>query len=101
MAQTISVVRYDITKNNVMIGLVKSSFASMMDAQLYIKDLTNRTYLPILKQTKNTLALNKWTKNTDSIQRMIMFFKIIKSASIPLNPREVEKIKEELFIKEC
>lgn len=100
MAQMISVVRYDITKNNVTTGLVKSRFSSMMDAQLYIKTLANNAYFPILKQTKNTLALNKWTKNTDGIQRMIMFFKIIKSASIPLNPKEIEKIKEELFIKE-
>lgn len=38
MAQMISVVRYDITKNNVTTGLVKSRFSSMMDAQLYIKD---------------------------------------------------------------
>lgn len=100
MAQTISVVRYDVTKNNITTIVVKSRFSSMMEAQLYIKTLANNAYFPILKQTKNTLALNKWTKNTDGIQRMIMFFKIIKSANIPLNPKEIEKIKEELFIKE-
>lgn len=100
MAQMISVVRYDITKNNVTTTLVKSRFSSMMDAQLYIKDLTNRSYLPILKQTKNTLTLDKWTNNMGA-QRMIVLFKIVKSASIPLNPKEVKKIKEEVFIKEC
>lgn len=31
---------------------------------------------------------------------MIVLFKIVKSASIPLNPKEVKKIKEEVFIKE-
>ena len=98
MAQMISIVRYDITKNNVTTGLVKSRFSSMMDAQLYIKDLANRSYLPILKQTKNTLTLDKWT-SIQGAQRMIIFFKIVKSASIPLNPKEVEKIKEEVFIK--
>lgn len=99
MAQMISVVRYDITKNNVTTGLVKSRFPSMMDAQLYIKNLANRSYLPVLKQTKNTLTLDKWTNNMGT-QRMIVLFKIVKSASIPLNPKEVEKIKEEVFIKE-
>lgn len=98
MAQMISVVRYDITKNNVTTGLVKSRFSSMMDAQLYIKDLANRSYLPILKQTKNTLTLDKWT-SIKGAQRMIVLFKIVKSASIPLNPKEVEKIKEEGFTK--
>ena len=97
MAQMISVVRYDITKNNVTTGLVKSCFSSMMDAQLYIKDLANRSYLPILKQTKNTLTLGT---NNMGAQRMIVLFKIVKSASIPLNPKEVEKVKEEVFIKE-
>lgn len=100
MAQMISVVRYDITKNNVTTGLVKSRFSSMMDAQLYIKDLANRSYLPVLKQTKNTLTLDKWTSIKDA-QRMIVLFKIVKSASIPLNPKEVKKIKEEVFTKEC
>ena len=100
MAQTISVVRYDITKNNVTTALVKSRFSSMMDAQLYIKDLANRSYLPVLKQTKNTLTFDKWT-SIKGTQRMIVLFKIVKSASIPLNPKEVEKIKEELFVKEC
>lgn len=100
MAQMISVVRYDITKNNVTTGLVKSRFSSMMDAQLYIKDLANRSYLPVLKQTKNTLTLDKWT-SIKSAQRMIVLFKIVKSASIPLNPKEVKKIKEEVFTKEC
>ena len=99
MAQTISVVRYDITKNNVTTALVTSRFSSMMDAQLYIKDLANISYLPILKQTKNTLTLDKWT-SIKGAQRMIVLFKIVKSASIPLNPKEVEKIKEEVFIKE-
>ena len=99
MAQMISVVRYDITKNNVTIALVKSRFSSMMDAQLYMKDLANRSYLPILKQTKNTLTLDKWT-SIKGAQRMIVLFKIVKSASILLNPKEVEKIKEEVFIKE-
>lgn len=99
MAQMISVVRYDITRNNVTTGLVKSRFSSMMDAQLYIKDLANRSYLPILKQTKNTLTLDKWT-SIKGAQRMIVLFKIVNSASIPLNPKEVEKIKEEVFIKE-
>ena len=99
MAQMISVVRYDITKNNVTAGLIKSRFSSMMDAQLYIKDLANRSYLPVLKQTKNTLTLGTWTCNKGA-QRMIVLFKIVKSASIPLNPREVEKIKEQVFIKE-
>ena len=87
MAQMISIVRYDITKNNVTTGLVKSRFSSMMDAQLYIKDL------------ENTLTLDKWT-SIKGAQRMIVLFKIVKSASIPLNPKEVEKIKEEVFIKE-
>lgn len=100
MAQMISVVRYDITKNNVTSGLVKSRFSSMMDAQLYIKDLANRSYLPVLKQTKNTLTLDKWT-SIKGAQRMIVLFKIVKSASIPLNPKEVKKIKEEVFTKEC
>lgn len=100
MAQMISVVRYDITKNNVTTGLVKSCFSSMMDAQLYIKDLANRSYLPVLKQTKNTLTLDKWT-SIKGAQRMIVLFKIVKSASIPLNPKEVKKIKEEVFTKEC
>lgn len=100
MAQMISVVRYDITKNNVTTGLVKSRFSSMMDAQLYIKDLANRSYLPVLKQTKNTLTLDKWT-SIKGAQRMIVLFKIVKSASIPLNPKEVKKIKEEVFTKEC
>lgn len=100
MAQMISVVRYDITKNNVTTGLVKSRFSSMMDAQLYIKDLANRSYLPVLKQTKNTLMLDKWT-SIKGAQRMIVLFKIVKSASIPLNPKEVKKIKEEVFTKEC
>lgn len=100
MVQTISVVRYDVTRNNVTTVVVKNNFSSMTEAQLYIKALANNAYFPILKQTKNTLALNKWTKNTNGIQRMIMFFKIIKSASIPINPKEIEKIKEELFIKE-
>ena len=99
MAHMISVVRYDITKNNVTSALVKSGFSSMMDAQLYIKDLANRSYLPILKQTKNTLTFDKWT-SIKGAQRMIVLFKIVKSASIPLNPKEVEKIKEEVFIKE-
>lgn len=99
MAQMISVVRYDITKNNVTSGLVKSRFSSMMDAQLYIKDLANRSYLPVLKQTKNTLTLDKWT-SIKGAERMIVLFKIVKSASIPLNPKEVKKIKEEVFIKE-
>lgn len=98
MARIISVVRYDITKNNVTTGLVKSRFSSMMDAQLYIKDLANRSYLPVLKQTKNTLTLDKWT-SIKGAQRMIVLFKIVKSASIPLNPKEVEKIKEEVFTK--
>lgn len=98
MAQIISVVRYDITKNNVTTALVKSRFSSMMDTQLYIKDLANRSYLPVLKQTKNTLTLDKWTNNMDA-QRMIVLFKIVKSASIPLNPKEVEKIKEEVITK--
>lgn len=96
----ISVVRYDITKNNVTSGLVKSRFSSMMDAQLYIKDLANRSYLPVLKQTKNTLTLDKWT-SIKGAERMIVLFKIVKSASIPLNPKEVKKIKEEVFTKEC
>lgn len=100
MAQMISVVRYDITKNNVTTGLVKSRFSSMMNAQLYIKDLANRSYLPVLKQTKNTLTLDKWT-SIKGAQRMIVLFKIVKSASIPLNPKEVKKIKEEVFTKEC
>lgn len=100
MTQMISVVRYDITKNNVTTGLVKSRFSSMMDAQLYIKDLANRSYLPVLKQTKNTLTLDKWT-SIKGAQRMIVLFKIVKSASIPLNPKEVKKIKEEVFTKEC
>lgn len=100
MAQMISVVRYDITKNNVTTGLVKSRFSSMMDAQLYIKNLANRSYLPVLKQTKNTLTLDKWT-SIKGAQRMIVLFKIVKSASIPLNPKEVKKIKEEVFTKEC
>lgn len=100
MAQMISVVRYDITKNNVTTGLVKSRFSSMMDAQLYIKDLANRSYLPVLKQTKNTLTLDKWT-SIKGAQRMIVLFKIVKSASIPLNPKEVKKIKKEVFTKEC
>lgn len=100
MAQMISVVRYDITKNNVTTGLVKSRFSSMMDAQLYIKDLANRSYLPVLKQTKNTLTLDKWT-SIKGAQRMIVLFKIVKSANIPLNPKEVKKIKEEVFTKEC
>lgn len=100
MAQMISVVRYDITKNNITSGLVKSRFSSMMDAQLYIKDLANRSYLPVLKQTKNTLTLDKWT-SIKGAQRMIVLFKIVKSASIPLNPKEVKKIKEEVFTKEC
>lgn len=100
MAQMITVVRYDITKNNVTTGLVKSRFSSMMDAQLYIKDLANRSYLPVLKQTKNTLTLDKWT-SIKGAQRMIVLFKIVKSASIPLNPKEVKKIKEEVFTKEC
>ena len=100
MAQMISVVRYNITKNNVTTGLVKSRFSSMMDAQLYIKDLANRSYLPVLKQTKNTLTLDKWT-SIKGAQRMIVLFKIVKSASIPLNPKEVKKIKEEVFTKEC
>ena len=100
MARIISVVRYDITKNNnVTTALVKSRFSSMMDAQVYIKDLANRSYLPVLKQTKNTLTLDKWT-SIKGAQRMIIFFKIVKSTSIPLNPKEVEKIKEEVFIKE-
>lgn len=99
MAQMISVVRYDITKNNVAAGFVKSRFSSMMDAQLYIKDLANRSYLPVLKQTKNTLTLDKWTNNMGA-QRVIVLFKIVKSTSIHLNPKEVEKIKEEVFIKE-
>lgn len=100
MAQMISVVRYDISKNNVTSGLVKSRFSSMMDAQLYIKDLANRSYLPVLKQTKNTLTFDKWT-SIKGAQRMIVLFKIVKSASIPLNPKEVKKIKEEVFTKEC
>lgn len=100
MAQMISVVRYYITKNNVTTGLVKSRFSSMMDAQLYIKDLANRSYLPVLKQTKNALTLDKWT-SIKGAQRMIVLFKIVKSASIPLNPKEVKKIKEEVFTKEC
>lgn len=100
MAQIISVVRYGITKNYVTSVLVKSGFSSMMDAQLYIKDLANRSYLPVLKQTKNTLTLGKWTNDMDA-QRMIVLFKIVKSASIPLNPKEVKKIKEEVFTKEC
>lgn len=100
MAQIISVVRYDITKNDVTTGLVKSRFSSMMDAQLYIKDLANRSYLPVLKQTKNTLTLDKRT-SIKGAQRMIVLFKIVKSASIPLNPKEVKKIKEEVFTKEC
>ena len=99
MTRMISVVRYDITKNNVTTALVKR-FSSMMDAQLYIKDLANRSYLSVLKQTKNTLTLDKWT-SIKGAQRMIIFFKIVKSTSIPLNPKEVEKIKEEVFIKEC
>lgn len=99
MAQMISVVRYSITKNNVTTVLVKSRFSSMMDAQLYIKDLANRSYLPVLKQTKNTLMLGNWTNNMGA-QRMIVLFKIVKSANIPLNPKEVEKIKEEVFFKE-
>lgn len=99
MAQMISVVRYNITKNNVTTGLVKSCFSSVMDAQLYIKDLANRSHFPVLKQTKNTLTIDKWTINMGA-QRMIVLFKIVKSANIPLNPKEVEKIKEEVFIKE-
>lgn len=98
MAQIISVVRYDITKNNVTTALVKSRFSSMMEAQLYIKGLANSSYLPVLKQTKNTLTLDKWT-SIKGAQRMIVLFKIVKSASIPLNPKEVEKIKEEVFTK--
>ena len=99
MAQIISVVRYDITKNNVTTGFVNRRFSSMMDAQLYITALANRSYLPILKQTKNTLTLDKWT-NIKGAQRMVIFFKIVKSANIPSNPKEVERIKEEVFIKE-
>lgn len=72
MAQIISVVRYDITKNNVTTALVKSRFSSMMEAQLYIKGLANSSYLPILKLTKNTLTLDKWT-SIKGAQRMIIF----------------------------
>ena len=43
MAQMISVVRYDITKNNVTTGLVKSRFYKMMDSQHYIKEFANRS----------------------------------------------------------
>ena len=92
MAQKISVVRYVITKSNVTTALMYR-FLSMADAQLYIKELAGRAYYPILKRTKNTLMLDKGMGN-------IMFFKVVKAANIPLNPKEIEKIKEELFIKE-